>query len=34
VVKVGQPWQSSPGRWQCDVNITLINKGVVISVAV
>ncbi|KAL0040077.1 hypothetical protein WJX79_005360 [Trebouxia sp. C0005] len=27
VVKVGQPWQSSPGRWQCDVNITLINKG-------
>jgi len=29
VVKVGQPWQSSPGRWQCDVNITLINKGVV-----
>ena len=34
VVKVGQPWQSCPGRWQCDVNITLINKGVVTSVAV
>ena len=27
VAKVGQPWQSSPGRWQCDVNITLINQG-------
>lgn len=27
VIKVGQPWQSSPGRWQCDVNITLINQG-------
>ena len=27
VVKVGQPWQSSPGRWQSDVNITLINQG-------
>ena len=28
VVKVGQPWQSSPGRWQSDVNITLINQGI------
>ena len=27
VATVGQPWQSSPGRWQCDINITLINKG-------
>ena len=27
VVKVGQPWQSSAGRSQCDVNITLINQG-------
>ncbi len=27
VVKVGQPWQSSPGRWQCDLNITLVNRG-------
>ena len=27
VVRAGQPWQSSPGSWQCDVNITLINKG-------
>ena len=34
VVKVGQPWQSSPGRWQCDVNITLMNKGVLLLFAV
>ena len=27
VVKAGQPWQSSPGRWQCDVNITIVNRG-------
>ena len=27
VVKVGQPWPSSPGRWQCDVNIALVNQG-------
>lgn len=27
VVKMGQPWQSSPGRWQSDVNITLMNQG-------
>lgn len=27
VVRAGQPWESSPGRWQCDISITLINKG-------
>ena len=27
VVRVGQPWQSNPGRWQCDVNVALVNQG-------
>ena len=27
VVQAGQPWQSSSGLWQCDVNITVINNG-------
>ena len=27
VVEVGQPWQSSSEKWQCSVNITLINQG-------
>lgn len=27
VVQAGQPWEAAPGRWQCDVNITLMNRG-------
>ena len=27
VVQVGQPWQSGPGQWQCDVNLMMTNKG-------
>ena len=34
VVKVGQPWQSSPERWQSDVNISIINKGDICNVSI
>ena len=27
VVKTGQPWEAALGRWQCDVNITIVNRG-------
>lgn len=28
VVAVGQPWQAGPGKWQCDVNVSVKNTGV------
>ena len=27
VVAVGQPWEAGPGKWQCDVNVTIKNTG-------
>ena len=29
VVAVGQPWQAAPGKWQCDVNVSVKNTGTV-----